>query len=220
MKEDVKTETDAPLAVDLQRGVINPKRYNVIYADPPWKYGSERPCHQTSSKHNRGGATKHYNSMSLDDICGLPITEIAADDCVLFMWATFPKLFDSNKVMEAWGFEYKTCAFVWVKANKRVKKDMFGYVPFDPFMGMGRWTRSNVEICLLATKGKPQRINAGTRQVIYSPVMRHSQKPIEVANRIVSLCGDVPRVELFARGEKAGWDAWGNEIVSDIALDL
>ena len=107
------------------------------------------------------------------------------------------------EVIDAWNFEYKACAFTWIKKNK-IKPTWF--------MGMGSWTRANAELCLLATKGKPQRINAGVHSVVDTPIERHSKKPDCVRDRIVELCGDLPRIELFAREKTEGWDAWGNEV--------
>jgi N6-adenosine-specific RNA methylase IME4 len=149
--------------------------------------------------------------MSISDIANLPIKNISADDCVLFMWVTMPKLNECFDVIKAWGFEYKTCAFTWVKKNK--KSDSL-------FMGMGRWTRANSELCLLATKGKPKRVAANVHSVIVSPIEQHSKKPDETRTRIVQLCGDLPRVELFARQKTDGWDAWGNEVTCDIDLEV
>ena len=125
------------------------------------------------------------------------------------MWVTMPKLNECFEVIKAWGFEYKTVAFTWVKLNKKSG---------TPFMGMGRWTRANAEVCLLATKGNPKRINAGVHSVVMTPIEAHSKKPDEVRDRILKLIGDLPRVELFARQKVDGWDSWGNEINSDIEL--
>lgn len=147
--------------------------------------------------------------MNIDDICNLPVRNIASENCVLFLWVTFPTLLDSFKVIEAWGFNYKTVAFVWVKHNKKTP---------TLFWGMGFWTRANAEICLLATKGKPKRISAKVHQVIISPIEEHSKKPNEIRKRIVDLIGDLPRIELFARQKTDGWDVWGNEVNSDIKL--
>lgn len=118
------------------------------------------------------------------------------------MWATFPMLQEALDLIEAWGFTYKTIAFNWVKQNKSGN---------GIFWGLGNWTRSNSEICLLAVKGKPKRISAGVHSVVLSPIQRHSQKPDEVRQRIVELMGDLPRIELFARSGAEGWDCWGNE---------
>lgn len=128
---------------------MNENGYKVIYADPPWSY-DDKCLH-------RGGAERHYSTMSLEDICRLPVRNLAAKDCALFMWATFPKLFEARAVFAAWEFEYKTCAFVWIKTNKRMNTDQASFFPvdsFDSFWGMGRWTRSNAEICLLGVRGK------------------------------------------------------------------
>ena len=110
---------------------------------------------------------------------------------------------EALKVIEAWGFTYKSIAFQWVKQNRSGK----GY-----FFGLGRWTRGNTEPCLLAVKGKPKRISASVGQLVFSPLRRHSQKPDEVRDRIVELMGDLPRIELFARETAPGWDSWGNEV--------
>ena len=118
------------------------------------------------------------------------------------MWATFPMLREALQLIEAWGFEYKTIACNWIKQNKRGS---------GLFWGLGNWTRSNSEICLLAIKGKPKRLSAAVHSVIMSPVQRHSQKPEEARERIVQLMGDLPRIELFARSAAPGWDVWGNE---------
>ena len=147
--------------------------------------------------------------MSIEDICTLPIADIAAKDSVLFLWATFPMLPEALRVINAWGFTFKTVAFVWLKQNKKAK---------TWFYGMGFWTRSNAEICLLATKGKPKRQDNGIHQLIISPVEAHSKKPDEARDKIVRLMGDLPRVELFARQAPPGWDVWGNEIDSTISL--
>lgn len=173
------------------------KKYKIIYADPPWQY-------RVYSKKGKGrSAENHYHTMNIDDIRLLPVGEIADDDCVLFLWITFPCLKEGISVMESWGFTYKTCGFNWVKKNK--KKDTY-------FMGLGFWTRSNSEVCLIGTKGHPKRVSKAGPQVCDARVMEHSRKPSEVRERIVELCGDVPRIELFARETVKGWDCFGDEI--------
>lgn len=147
--------------------------------------------------------------MSADEICSLPVADIAAENSVLFLWTTFPNLQESFRVIEAWGYKYSTAAFVWVKRNKKT---------VSWFMGLGYWTRANAEICLLATKGKPKRISKSVRQIIDAPIEYHSKKPDETRERIVELMGDLPRIELFARQKTDGWDVWGNEVESDIEL--
>lgn len=136
---------------------------------------------------------------------------IAADNCVLFLWTTYPMLKEAIKVIEAWGFTYKSIAFQWVKQNRSGN----GF-----FFGLGRWTRGNTEPCLIAVKGKPKRISAGVSQLVFSPLRKHSQKPDEVRDRIVELMGDVPRIELFARNTAAGWDSWGNEVPAAAEMEV
>ena len=172
------------------------KKYNIIYADPAWSYQDK------AAAGNRGASFK-YETQSQEWICNLPVNKIAADDCVLFLWVTMPKLNEVMEVIDSWGFTYKTAAFTWVKRNK-IKPTWF--------MGMGGWTRANPEICLLATKGKPKRISASVLSVIDEPIERHSKKPDCVRDKIVELCGDLPRIELFARQTAEGWDSWGNEV--------
>ena len=143
-------------------------------------------------------------------IWSLPVGELADKDCALFLWVTIPCLLEGVHVLQAWGFTYKTIAFVWVKQNRKAD---------SLFWGMGYWTRSNVEFCILATKGHPRRQNAGVHQVVMSHIEEHSKKPQEVRDRITQLMGDVPRIELFARQKVPGWDAWGNEVKSDISME-
>ena len=191
-----------PLSIFTKRWscIRNLKRYDIIYADPPWQY--ER-------KKVQGAAENHYSTMSNKDICNLNIAELANKDCVLFLWATFPKLPEALQVIKAWGFHYKTIAFLWLKQNKSKK----GW-----FFGLGFWTRGNAEICLLATKGKPHRKSNKVHQFIISPIREHSRKPNEAREKIVELMGDIPRLELFAREKTNGWDVWGNEIECDVEI--
>lgn len=180
------------------------QKYKIIYADPPWQY-------KVYSKKGLGrSAEKHYPTMSLEDIQALPVGELADPDCTLFVWTTIPLLKDCFSVIRAWGFEYKTVAFVWIKLNRKSN---------SLFWGMGHWTRSNAELCLLATKGHPKRKSAGVHQIILSHVEEHSKKPDETRKRIIQLVGDLPRVELFARQKTDGWDVWGNEVDCDIQID-
>ena len=179
------------------------KKYQIIYADPPWSY-------KVYSKKGLGrSAESHYPTMCIEDICALPVGDLADKDCALFLWVTIPCLLEGLSVLRAWGFTYKTIAFAWVKQNKKAD---------SLFWGMGYWTRSNVEFCILATKGNPKRINAGVHQVILSHIEEHSKKPHEVRERIVQLMGDLPRIELFARQATPGWDVWGNEVDSSVSF--
>lgn len=167
------------------------KKYTVIYADPPWHY---------SGSHS---AERHYPTMPIEDIKALPVAELADKDCALFLWITMPMLHEVWDVIRAWGFTFKTVAFVWIKLNRQSD---------GIFWGMGHWTRANAELCLLATRGRPKRQAKNIHQVIISHIEEHSKKPEEARRRIEALMGDVPRVELFARRSSPGWDVWGNEV--------
>jgi N6-adenosine-specific RNA methylase IME4 len=141
--------------------------------------------------------------MKAKDIYDLPVQDIAADDCLLFMWATFPNLEVALETIRRWGFQYKTAAFVWVKRNRKSP----GW-----FWGLGNWTRANPEVCLLATKGKPIRASRSVHSIIDAPIGRHSEKPAETRDRIAALAGGGAMIELFARQAAPGWDAWGDEV--------
>lgn len=194
--------------------MVEVKKYQIIYADPPWTY----KIWSENKKLPQGHVKNHYSTMNLEEICSLPINDIADKDCKLFLWATPPCLDKALRVIKAWGFIYKTIAFSWVKLNKNCNKLFF--TEKDIFFGIGHWTASNSEICLCALRlgGKLNRQSRSISQVILSPRREHSQKPNEVRNKIVELCGDLPRIELFARQRTLGWDVWGNEVDSDIEL--
>lgn len=173
------------------------KKYKIIYADPPWQY-------RVYSKKCQGrSAENHYHTMNIKDIMALPVDKIADKDCILFLWITFPCLKEGIEVMERWGFKYKTCGFNWVKRNK--KKNTY-------FIGLGFWTRSNSEVCLIGTKGQPKHVSKSVSQICDARIMEHSKKPAEIRERIVELCGELPRIELFARDKVKGWDSLGDEI--------
>jgi len=159
--------------------------------------------------------------MPLKEICALPVQEIADKDCLLFLWATMPKLPEALKVINAWGFRYTTCAFVWVKVNKKGKvyqNKRNIIIENGIYSGLGSWTNGNAELCLLAKRGRPKRNLKNVKQITLAPVGRHSTKPLIVRPKIVDLCGDLPRVELFARDKVSDWQCWGNEVESDIKL--
>ena len=182
------------------------KKYQIIYADPPWQYKV------WSKKGNGRSAESHYRTMNIEDIINLKefINKISDKNCILFIWVTYPCLKEALKVIDAWGFKYKTCGFTWVKKNK--KRDSW-------FWGMGYWTRANSELCLIATKGKVKRISKKVHQIIDTPIEQHSRKPAIVRDKIIELVGDLSKIELFAREKVPGWDAWGNEIESDIRME-
>lgn len=177
-----------------------PRKFNILYADPPWKYERNKV---------QGAAENHYPTMSIEQLCALDVEKITDENCTLFLWSTFPFLPEALCLIKAWGFTYKTTAFVWLKQNRKNK---------DWFFGLGFWTRGNAEICLLATKGKPKRKSAKVSQLIISPIDKHSKKPDIVREKIVELMGDLPRIELFARQTTPGWEVFGNEVKSSITL--
>lgn len=177
-------------------------KYQIVLADPPWPYDNE-------VGHDPAMGGMPYKSMSMAEICRLPVQEIAAPDCLLFLWATMPKLPEAMEAIRAWGFKYTTCAFTWIKTNSKS-----GGI----YSGLGHWTNGNAELCLLAKRGHPKRQAKNVKQIVMSARGRHSAKPAEVRERIVRLAGDLPRVELFARERVPGWDAFGDEIESDAII--
>ena len=179
------------------------KKYQIIYADPPWSYNDKMSGHSFSLDHE-------YETQSLEWIKKLPVADFCEKDAVLFLWAVSPLLPQAFEVIEAWGFKWKTLAFVWVKETSGLYAVTVS--------NLGRWTMGGAELCLLATRGKPKRVCANVRQVLYETRTSHSKKPEEVRRRIVKLMGDIPRIELFARQKTEGWDVWGNEVDSDIEL--
>lgn len=170
------------------------KKYKIIYADPPWQYDDKSLSHG-------GGAECHFDTMSVEDICHLPIEQLADEDSILFIWGTWTHINEVQRVIRYWGFDYKTVGFVWIKKYSNGKN----------YFGMGRWTRANTEYCLIATRGKPKRLNDSISQIIESIPKAHSKKPDLIRKKIVQLVGDLPRIELFARTKIHGWDTWGND---------
>lgn len=196
---------------DLPRG-----HFRTVLADPPWRFRTWNKATAVQSRTNTPekhgtylSASVHYNSMAIEDLASLPVELLAADDCCLFLWACWPTLTDAMGLIESWGFEYKTCAFDWTKAHAG-QIEMFRE-DVDALMGMGYWTRSNSEPCLLATRGKPKRLHADVRQGIIEPRRQHSRKPDCVHERIERLVAG-PYLELFARATRLGWTSWGNEV--------
>jgi N6-adenosine-specific RNA methylase IME4 len=179
------------------------KHYGAILADPPWRFEA------WSGKGTARAAENHYRTMTIDEICDMPLADLATDDCVLFLWCCWPTLFDAMKLIDSWGFSYKTCAFSWMKAHAG-QIELF-QDEIETIVGLGYWTRANSEPCLLATRGKPRRLNADVRQGIIAPRREHSRKPDCIHERIERLVAG-PYLELFARQRRPGWDCWGNEI--------
>ena len=170
------------------------KKYQIIYADPPWSYNDKMKGHL--------GAETHYKTQEKNWIYSLPINTISEKNCVLFLWVVSPLLPEGIETLKRWGFKFKTVAFVWNKKTKNGKD----------VSNLGRWTMGNVEMCLLGVKGKNKRICNNVKQLVSAERTKHSKKPDEVRQRIVELMGDLPRIELFARNHTEGWDVWGNEV--------
>lgn len=183
---------------DLQR-----RHYAVIEADPPWTYSV------FSEKGNRKGAVRHYATMSLPDILALPVADLAAPDAHLFLWTTGPNLQQAFAVMEAWGFRYSSIAFTWVKLNPRDADSLF-LTDSSFHVGLGHTTRKNCEFCLLGRRGSPKRLSKSVRELIVSARRQHSRKPDEAYRRIVEYAAG-PRLALFAREARPGFDVWGAE---------
>ena len=179
---------------DFDEIIQSGKKYNIIYADPPWSYMLT----------GANGAVKEYDVMPLEDIKKIPVSEIAAKDSVLCMWITFPLLNKIDEIINAWGFKYSTVLFVWIKKNKNKN---------GVFYGCGYYTRSNAEIVILAKRGKGCKIRKkNIHQVHMSNLREHSRKPDGIRNKIIELFGDdVSRIELFARTKIDGWDVFGND---------
>ena len=175
------------------------KKYQIIYVDPPWKYNS-RANHKTRF---RGGCCGHYSLMSYEEIKRLPIPDLADKNCALFLWNTFPYIDKQLELFKYWGFRYRTIAFLWVKLNSKNKK---------PFFGVGYYTKSNPEPCMLGMKGQLKTKDNSISNLVFSPRREHSRKPDEIREKIVKLFGDLPRIELFARQKTKDWNAIGYDI--------
>lgn len=180
----------------LERG-----KYGAIYADPPWPFAT------WSHKGLGRSGEAHYGTMVHADLEALPVGEIAAPDCMLFLWIVQTQIPQAESLVRAWGFTLKSVAFAWVKG---------GALPLFPEdvtcqMGMGMWTRAEFEQCWLATRGSPKRLDKSVRQVLIEKRREHSRKPDCVYDRIERLVAG-PYCELFARNTRKGWDSWGNQV--------
>lgn len=175
------------------------RRYGVIYADPPWSFSN------WSAAGTGRNASSHYDVLDFAALAKLPVADLAADDCVLFLWATDPLLPRALALIKAWGFTYKTVGFYWVKLNKRARSGV------DYFTGLGYWSRANPEQCLLASRGSPTRQHKDVRRLVVEPRREHSRKPDCVRERIERLVNG-PYLELFTRETKPGWDCRGDQV--------
>lgn len=173
-------------------------QFDLIYADPAWQYENK-----AASAGQWGGAAAHYSTMTIEQLCALPVAQLAAPNCLLAMWWVPVMPAEALRVVDAWGFTLKNfMGFTWHKRTKHGKSHF----------GMGTLTRGNPECCLFAVRGKPLRVSASVRSFLDEPIGRHSAKPAEARRRLEQLLGDVRRIELFARDRHRGWSAWGNEI--------
>ena len=196
------------LADDLAR--LESGAFGVLYADPAWRF-------ETFAKKGavpQRAAVQHYPTMTREELVALApeIDRVAAKDCVLVMWTTSSNLAEALALGAAWGFTYKSLAFIWAKTLKSERDGQIGLFPPLPSyrMSLGHWTRQQAEIALLFTRGKPKRRSKGVRQIVAEPKREHSRKPDEVAKRIEALV-DGPYLELFARSPRPGWTVAGNE---------
>jgi N6-adenosine-specific RNA methylase IME4 len=191
---------DGPFA-GLPRGY-----FRVAFADPGWRFRTWSPRGRNKC------ADRHYRCEELEQIASLPVGELMAPDSVLCLCVVQTHLFAAMQVIEAWEFEYKSVAFNWIKMPKRWSADQLP-LRIRPKMGCGYYTRANSEQCWIARRGKGcRRIDRAVDQVIHAPVREHSRKPDEMYARIERLFGDVPRIELFAREQRPGWSAWGDQL--------
>jgi len=183
-------------------GTIN-KRYQIIYADPPW-YFKGNFGKVSRSRLSGYGAELRYSLMKDEELKDLSIGKITDDNCALFLWVVNSRLDFGIDILKSWGFDYKQIAFCWVKTSRSG----------IPNCRLGYWTLGGIELCLLGIKGKMgnKRKEKNVRQVVLHHRIGHSKKPPIIRNEIVKLFGDLPRIELFAREKVQGWDSWGNEI--------
>jgi len=219
--ERIQKEIDA-----VQHNEASAGKYRLIYADPPWQYGNTV---------SNGAAGNHYSTMSITDLKRLPVWDLADENAVLAMWYTGTHNEEARALAEAWGFTIRTMkGFTWVKFNQRAEQrinaaleegqvcdfyDFLDLLNAESRMNGGNHTRANTEDVLIATRGTGiERASASVKQVVYSCLGEHSEKPWEVRNRLEKLYGDVTRIELFARSVAEGWDVWGNECDSSVRL--
>ena len=181
-------------------------KYGVVICDPPWRYANAG-C--------RGAAENHYSTMSVAEMCALPVSNLAAENSVLFLWATWPLLIEALDVMKAWGFEYVS-GLPWVKIEGEPSRDLWGDLFIKPQYGVGFWVRGCSEPLLIARRGT---VSPQTSDLVglLSPNFQHSRKPENVYHLAERLQG--PYLEMFARRARYGWDSYGNEVAGSVILD-
>ncbi|MBI4154736.1 transcriptional regulator [Candidatus Woesearchaeota archaeon] len=208
-KEDAKKRAKQNTLAELYPSLPN-KKYDIIYADPPWDYNGKLQFDKTSKSVDKidlsrkifiSSASFKYPTLKLEELKKLKLQEIAKDDCLLFMWTSNPHLAQAIELAEAWEFEYRTVAFVWDKMNH------------NP----GQYTLSNCELCLVFKKGKipTPRGARNIQQLVRSKRNGHSEKPIEVMQRIEKMFPTQDKIELFARKKYDGWDVWGLDVFNE-----
>lgn len=186
--------------------------FGAIMADPPWHFRSYAPPRVQNFASDRS-LEKHYKTMTREQICAMPIADLAARDCHLFLWSTGPHLPQALETMERWGFRYSGMGFVWVKLRRAFASQPMRMLPLihaDLFMGLGHTTRKNAEFVLLGRRGSPRRVAKDVHEIILSPVREHSRKPDEAFDRVRRYC-DGPYAEIFSRERRDGWSTWGDE---------
>lgn len=178
------------------------RKYNIIYADPPWQYGSKQLFRKNGIRFHR--LEEEYPTLPTSEMAKLDVGRIAAEDCALFMWSTDSHIAEAIELMKAWGFRYVTIVFVWAKQTNTGKM----------VCNLGAWTMKNCEVCLFGTKGRMSKYKKSNsvKQLFFAERTKHSKKPNCVRGFIEELFGDLPRIELFARQYADGWDCWGNEV--------
>ena len=189
---------------------IEQKKYKIIYADPPWHYGSKSAVNNSTGSDHKP-LSEHYNTMSLSDMKQLPIKDMTDKDAACFMWVTDSHLEEAIEIFKAWGFKYKTVAFNWIKTTSKG----------NYCKNVAPWTMKSSEICLLGTKGamtQYKQVN-NIEALVFAERTKHSKKPEEVRSRIDQLFGDIPRLEMFARNASEGWDVFGNEAPNSIKIN-
>jgi len=205
--KDVKVRTKQNTLPNLYPELPN-KKFDIIYADPPWHYNGKLQFDKSSKSVDKTDPSRNifissagfkYPMLKTSELMKIPISKIAKDDCLLFMWTTNPHLAQAIELGKAWGFEYRTVAFIWDKMNH------------NP----GKYTLSNCELCLVFKRGKipkPRGVR-NMQQLVRSPRGKHSEKPIEVIQAIEKMFPTQERIELFARKKTKGWSVWGLDMI-------
>jgi N6-adenosine-specific RNA methylase IME4 len=191
------------IAAQLEELRAKRRKYGAILADVPWRF--QHWDRNVKAIRTRATDKLRYRTLTSGFIEELPIADLAADNCVLFLWVPWPHLQHGLRLIESWSFTYKTCAFDWMKTTKPLGCEI------KLAFGMGFWTRANTEVCLLATRGKPKRWSAAVPMAILEPRREHSQKPDCVHDRIKALVRG-PYLELFGRREVNGWTVTGDQV--------